>query len=206
MTNETPRIEPQLVLDRRAQIIGAVAACVSEEGIAGVTLRKVAKRAGATTGMLTHYYQNKTALLKDASLSAERSLRNRVLDRAGTKPGLEWLFAYLEESLRQDAPGTLPWTFWLEYWSYAARDSELAEHYVIMSRRQIAEIARSIKACIEDGTFRAGIDAEGASTSLFALTNGLGIHTGLSQAGTLGPSINAARELVEGFKPHPASP
>jgi TetR/AcrR family transcriptional repressor of bet genes len=187
------------VLDRRAQIIGAVAACVSEEGVAGVTLRKVAKRAGATTGMLTHYYQNKTALLIDASLSAERSLRNRILDRAGPLPGLDWLYAYLEESLRQDAPGTLPWTFWLEYWSYAAREAELAEHYAVMSRRQTVEIGRSIRACVSDGTFQRELDSEAAAEAFLALVNGLGVRAGLTTQAAIEPSIAAARAVLEGW-------
>jgi TetR/AcrR family transcriptional repressor of bet genes len=190
--------------DRRQQILGAVAACVSEEGIAGVTLRKVAKRAGATTGMLTHYYQNKTALLKDASLSAERSLRNRILDRAGSGPSLDWLLTYIEESLQPEAPGSLPWTFWLEFWSYAAREPELARHYETRSRRQIAEIARSIQACIDAGIFRPGLKADDAATTIFALTNGLGVASALAQEPTKFSVVRGAIDAVlEGFRVPP---
>ncbi len=193
-------------LDRREQIIGAVAACVSEEGIAGVTLRKVAKRAGATTGMLTHYYQNKMALLKDASLSAERALRNRVLDRAGPEPGLEWLLAFVDESLRVENAGALPWTFWLEYWSYAAREPELATHYKARAAHQVSELARCIAACVEDGTFRPDLAPQDAALALFSLTSGLGIDVALSPDDQ-GPGNRrrAAAIVLAGFLTEPSA-
>src|SRR5947207_3917925 len=117
-------------LNRRRQIIGAVASCASEEGIAGVTLRNVARRMGATTGMLMHYYESRTALLKDTSLAADRSLRDRILDRVGSQPGLAWLLAFFDESFTPSDPGALPWSFWLEYWAPAGKDPALRRHCI----------------------------------------------------------------------------
>jgi AcrR family transcriptional regulator len=193
----------ETALGRREQIIGAVAACVSEEGIAGVTLRKVAKRAGATTGMLTHYYQSKTALLMDASLAAERALRNRIMDRAGSRPGLDWITAYVEESLRPEQAGELPWSFRLEYWSYVAREDELAEHYASRASRLIGDIERSIEACIENGTFRKGLDTAAAASAVFALTNGLGVDKALQPDGEPGRRLAVFQVLLDGLKARP---
>ena len=50
-------------LERRRQIWKAVITCVSEDGIAGATIRKVAECAGVSTGMVTYYYPNKKELI-----------------------------------------------------------------------------------------------------------------------------------------------
>lgn len=165
--------------DRRRQIIGVVAACVSEEGVGGVTMRKVAKRAGASTGMVTHYFSSKTELLRELSLEAERAMRNRIIDRVGTRPGLEWILTLIEESLAPADTTALPWAFWLEYWAAAARDPELAGHYASRLRRLRRDIARSVEACVREGTFRADLDIDLAAESLLTMINGYGLHSTL---------------------------
>lgn len=48
---------------RRAELLAAVSAVLAEDGAAGTSLRKVAVRAGCTTGTLTYYFRNKEGLL-----------------------------------------------------------------------------------------------------------------------------------------------
>ena len=50
---------------RRRHILRVVATVVAEEGFTGATMRKIADRAGVSTGMLTYYYKNKREILVD---------------------------------------------------------------------------------------------------------------------------------------------
>lgn len=48
---------------KRLELLRAGIAVISDEGYAGTSLRKVAKRAGYTTGAVTYYFENKEALV-----------------------------------------------------------------------------------------------------------------------------------------------
>jgi AcrR family transcriptional regulator len=48
---------------RRAELLAAAIAVIAEEGLAGASLRKVAQRAGCTTGAVTYYFANKEAMV-----------------------------------------------------------------------------------------------------------------------------------------------
>ncbi|MFH8349120.1 TetR/AcrR family transcriptional regulator [Streptomyces sp. NPDC018045] len=68
---------------KRAELLAAAASVIAQEGYANTSLRKVAQRAGCTTGAVTYYFANKeelvTALAEsrfdsfDAMLATERS-------------------------------------------------------------------------------------------------------------------------------------
>ncbi|TAJ20552.1 MAG: TetR family transcriptional regulator [Dehalococcoidia bacterium] len=163
-------------LDRRQQILGAVASCVSEEGMGAVTLRNVARRIGATTGMLTHYYANRTALLKDVATSAEAALHTRIARRPTLDQHDGWLCALFEESLAPSSPGTLPWGFWLEYWASAERDPELGKHSMERLDALRREVEDCVRAGIEDGTFRGDLDVRDAAQTIVAFMHGLGME------------------------------
>ncbi|KKC99443.1 TetR/AcrR family transcriptional regulator [Photobacterium halotolerans] len=59
---------------KRAELLTAAIAVTAEEGYAGASLRKVAKRMGGTTGTVTYYYKNKEEML--AAVAEE--LFNRI--------------------------------------------------------------------------------------------------------------------------------
>lgn len=163
-------------LDRRQQILGAVSSCVSEEGMGAVTLRNIARRIGATTGMLTHYYANRTALLKDIATSAEAALQDRITRRPTRDQRDGWLCALFDESLAPSIPGTLPWGFWLEYWASAERDPELGQHSVERLDALRRQVEDCVRAGVEDGTFRSDLNVEDAAQTIVAFMHGLGIE------------------------------
>ena len=79
----------ELSAERRERILQAMAQSVVEEGIQGASLRKVAKRANATTGMITHYYRSKNELIVEALRSAGSRYR-ASLATSGVKPGIAY--------------------------------------------------------------------------------------------------------------------
>src|SRR5215831_12661552 len=61
-----PRRRGRPVGDREAKISDILAAArevIAEEGYAGASLRKVAERAGCSTGPVTYYFRNKDAMI-----------------------------------------------------------------------------------------------------------------------------------------------
>src|SRR5581483_3126789 len=48
---------------RSGELIAAARAVIAREGYAGASLRRVAEQAGATTGALSYYFENKEAMV-----------------------------------------------------------------------------------------------------------------------------------------------
>jgi AcrR family transcriptional regulator len=57
--------------DRRALILEAVLGLLSREGIAGVSMRAVAREAGVALGLVHYYYEDKTSLIAAALRQVE---------------------------------------------------------------------------------------------------------------------------------------
>ena len=53
-------------LDRQARILDAVLTLLSRQGIAGVSIRAVAREAGVALGLVNYYYDDKTSLIRAA--------------------------------------------------------------------------------------------------------------------------------------------
>jgi AcrR family transcriptional regulator len=62
VTTRSPKVEP----DRQQRILDAVLTLLSQEGIAGVSMRAVAREAGVSLGLLHYYYEDKLGLIRAA--------------------------------------------------------------------------------------------------------------------------------------------
>lgn len=192
-------LEPPL--DRRQQILGAVASCVSEEGMGAVTLRNIARRIGATTGMLTHYYANRTALLEGIAASAETALNGRIARRRSRQPGHRWLCLLFEELLAPSDPDSLPWGFWLEYWASAERDPDLGKHstqHLDALRHQVEDC---VGACVADGTFRSDLNVPDAAQTIVAFMHGLGLELAIRHERLDIRTRGLFMSLLDGYRP-----
>lgn len=53
-------------VDRKARILDATLALLSEQGISGVSMRAVAREAGVALGLVHYYFEDKTSLVRSA--------------------------------------------------------------------------------------------------------------------------------------------
>ncbi|MBL8575821.1 MAG: transcriptional regulator BetI [Mesorhizobium sp.] len=66
---------------RRKELRQAAFAVLQSEGVAGATLEKVAAAAGASKGIVLHYFRNKQELFEHAMREANAVLRDTVIAR-----------------------------------------------------------------------------------------------------------------------------
>ena len=74
---------------RRRHILRVVATVVAEEGFTGATMRKIAERAGVSTGMLTYYYKNKREILQEMLADTYTRLITSLSELVGDDLGPE---------------------------------------------------------------------------------------------------------------------
>jgi AcrR family transcriptional regulator len=119
---------------RRRDVAEAVWRILAGRGFGGLTLRAVATEMNASTGLLTHYFPNKQALLR----TALEVLDQRNQERPRRTPPAEGLAA-----LRSSLLDVLPLTaesadsnrIWVSSWDIALADPELAAAHAERYRR-----------------------------------------------------------------------
>jgi AcrR family transcriptional regulator len=112
---------------RRRDLALAACAVIARRGLAGATVRDVAREAGCTTGMVSHYFADKDQLLVAALDVATRNAGARIRDRALADPAD--LRSVLAESLPLDAARRAEWRVWVAFWGSAAVGSALRHEH-----------------------------------------------------------------------------
>lgn len=116
---------------RRREVSGAVWRVLAAQGFGGLTLRAVAAEMGATTGLLTHYFPNKKALVEHAlTLLDERRTATRGEPADPADPaepvGLAALRAMLLDTLPSTPQAAADNRIWVSSWDAALADPDLA--------------------------------------------------------------------------------
>lgn len=72
---------------RRRQLIDATLEAINEVGMHDATIAQIARRAGVSTGIISHYFRDKNGLLKQPCADITSQLRDAVLNRLRTSQG-----------------------------------------------------------------------------------------------------------------------
>lgn len=159
---------------RRAAIVAATCDLIASEGLDAATMRRIAERTGSTTGLVTHYFESKQAVLVAALREVHRAAGKRMFAAIASTTRESALRAVVEESLPLDAPRRAEWRIWLAFWGQAATDMELGRE----QHRRYAEWTGLLDELVSspDGS-RA--DGSTAVDELIALIDGVGTRATL---------------------------
>lgn len=191
--------------ERRQQIVDAVIKCITEDGVDGATIRKVADRVGGSTGMVTHYFPNKKELIKESlTVLTERSIA-KVDDWVGGSFSAERMNVVADLTLRNPGGDAAPASFWLWAWSEATRDPDLRQVLAANQLRTREILTSCAQAGIEDGQVRADIDPELIADAVNSIITGLRIRMVLLPE-IISPerALQIAQLLLNALRPVPS--
>lgn len=153
---------------RRHDVSAAVWQVMATRGFAGLTLRAVAAELGATTGLLTHYFPTKQALVAYAlDLLEERTL-SRPRRQAGE--GLAALRDAILDILPLTSESTDSNRIWVSSWDNALADPALSADYARMYAKGRDRMVQRVIAAQEAGELPPGEPADlAAGAQAFAL-------------------------------------
>ena len=177
---EIPALPKRVDVDqKRLELVEAGWAVIAEEGLEGATLRRVAARAGCTTGALTRYFPHRHDLVLEALRVAGDTAAKRMR-AAARAPGTraEALTRVLWEALPMDEVRHREWRVWLAFWSAAAADDALSGENNRRYRQWTAVVTRLVRALPTPPA-----DPAGEAATLVALVDGLGLRVVLSGRG-----------------------
>jgi AcrR family transcriptional regulator len=139
---------------RRRDVSEAVWQVMATRGFAGLTLRAVATELGATTGLLTHYFPTKRALVEHALDLLEQRTLSRP--RRETGQGLTALRNALLDILPLTPKATDTNRIWVSSWDTALSDPHLSADYARKYARSREQLTERVAAAQELGELPPG--------------------------------------------------
>jgi AcrR family transcriptional regulator len=165
---------------RRRLILEAARRSIAARGVAGTTVREIAKEAGISNGTITYHFDGVEEILAEALREASEDFTQRFVEEANSRSGARNRLRYVVDvNLPVDEEQRSLWRLWLELWARASRHRDLAK---VHSERHTAE--RSAIAAIVDQANADG-EIEPTDGAAFAL-NFLGLLEGLGLQAAIG--------------------
>lgn len=156
--------------ERRAFIANIVKEMIAETGIESVTVRAVARRAGFSSTILSHYFRDKQHLLISAFASVLSDSPRRVqaiIDKGGS------LFDCLEALLPITPQNLRDWQAWFGFWGTVTHDPELAAERIAGVDETQKMLKDVLRHAIDRGELPADLDIAFHSNHIQIYLNGL---------------------------------
>jgi len=162
---------------RREAFLAAAYRTIKKKGIAGVTVRAVAKEAGFTTGALVHYVDSMDRLLVEASEYSARDVRSDMELMEQLPDKLEALRQVLHLSLPLDEDKRGNWNFWVGFWERSVHNATVRKLTHARYGEWIKRIERLIKTAQNAHDIPSTIDAHQRARMCVALVDGIATQT-----------------------------
>lgn len=159
---------------RRKELRQAAFAVLEREGIAGATLEKVAAQAGASKGIVLHYFRNKQELFEHAMREANAVLRDAVVARLRlARTPMERLDAVIEGNFEEHLFRPPLCHAWLSLCAEVPRDEKLARIQKALHARMRSNLLSGLNGLASE------TDANDIALGVTALIDGLWLRLGL---------------------------
>lgn len=180
-----PKVGMELV--RRQQLIDATIEVVAEVGLRGATINLISRKAGMSSGIISHYFGGKQALIE----ASVRYLLSRLRMEESPDTPLERLMKIVDlnfSKVQQADPSTKTW---LSFWGQSMHDMDLYRLQEVNKRRLVSNLRYSFKQLMEPE--RAAEEAEITA----ALIDGFWLRCALSRANEA--KFEAARQHIKNY-------
>lgn len=181
-----PKVGMQPV--RRRQLIDATIETIHRHGFADTTIARISKAAGMSSGIISHYFGGKNALLEATMRFLMQELRSDYLARLPkAKTPMDRLEAIIDTNFNREQFTPQVTVAWLSFWAQVPFSEDLSRINNIYFQRLASNLRHELRQLTTDQR------AEEISAVIAAMIDGIWVRTGLS----LGRSdVSAARKMV----------
>ncbi len=161
---------------RRDEILDATWRVIARDGLVNTTVRAIAREAGCSQGILSHYFNDKHDILAAALLMSHRRVRERTEKKVEGLKGIAALRIAMLEALPLDAERDLEARIEVSFWGRIVSDQELGE----LGRNEVnqlwARLGSHLLEARELGELDDDLDIELATHELVMLIDGLSVE------------------------------
>ena len=162
---------------RRQQLIDATIESVAELGLQGTTINSISKKAGLSSGIISHYFGGKQGLIEATVRYLLSSLKSALLNRVTQQTSPEQRLMFIVEAnfsrIQQQSNNTKTW---LSFWAHSMHDAQLHRLQNVNSKRLFSNLLSSFKQLMSDN------DANLAAELSAAMIDGLWLRAVLSKS------------------------
>ncbi|ENE5284457.1 choline dehydrogenase [Escherichia coli] len=162
---------------RRRQLIDATLEAINEVGMHDATIAQIARRAGVSTGIISHYFRDKNGLLEATMRDITSQLRDAVLNRLHALPqgSAELrLQAIVGGNFDETQVSSAAMKAWLAFWASSMHQPMLYRLQQVSSRRLLSNLVSEFRRELPRQ------QAQEAGYGLAALIDGLWLRAALS--------------------------
>lgn len=171
-----PRKRGKIATARREAVVDATWRVIMKEGLAQTSMRAIADELDCSTGVLTHHFRDKNAVMAMAMDKVGIEVARRM-DLAADKAAIGGeLSAEANAFLPFDAKGKKLWSVWLQFLVHALSEQAVLKrhrrHYDWLRQR----FMRYLCALNDNGLLRPNSDLDLEVEYLVAVLDGLGVN------------------------------
>jgi AcrR family transcriptional regulator len=159
--------------ERRDEILLATWRVIARDGIAGATIRAIAREANCSRGILGHYFDDKADILSSALVHSHRRVGARMAAAAKGLAGLAALRAVMLEALPLDDRRDLEAQIEISFWGRALGNQAMRD----LQHSEFDRLCDRLRGHLEEaaalGDLADGYDPELATHQLVVLIDGL---------------------------------
>jgi len=162
---------------RRTTIVRATIRCLARDGYTGLTMKKVAREAGVSQGILHYYFADKRAILVAAleTVTADLDRRVAAAQARGGKDAKARLQALVAACLRLAVEERTFWIVFVEFWGEMMHDRRLREINAALYERMRRLIGAVVVQGVRAGAFRR-TDGRRAAAMILGLVDGVSLQ------------------------------
>ncbi|GLX96992.1 TetR/AcrR family transcriptional regulator [Herbidospora sp. NBRC 101105] len=161
--------------ERREEVVAAARRIILRAGIDAATTRAIAKEAGYSNGVLTHYFADKDEILLSALRSSHRRITERLAEKLTGLTGLAALRELLLDNLPMDEERVQETGLEIGFWARSLTSPELLR----TQREEAADLHLLLRTLLQSAADAGEIAGEGLDDTaerLLALVDGLSLH------------------------------
>ena len=166
---------------RRDEVLAATWRVIARHGLAGTTVRKIAREAGYSAGVLAHYFSDKQDILGSALVLSHRRVGERMDRSAAGLAGLAALRVVMLEALPLDEQRLLEAEIEVSFWGRSLGSPGLAA----LQNAEFEKLWSRLRTLLLDAQRLGeldGVNIEEATHRLVALIDGLSVEAVLYPA------------------------
>nr|WP_205600860.1 transcriptional regulator BetI [Halomonas socia] len=175
---------------RRRQLIRATMEAIDEAGLADATVIRIARRAGVSAGIISHYFGGKDGLLEATMRQILNDLGEAVAVRRESLPDADpraHIRAIIDGNFDRSQVSQSVMKTWLAFWASSMHRRPLQRLQYVNDRRLYSNLCHQFRHCMPKA------DARRAAAGLAAMIDGLWLRGALAPEGL---DVDRARSLA----------
>lgn len=165
---------------KRREIVEATWRVIDTSGLAGTTIREIAREAGCSSGVLSHYFKDREDILASAMVMAHRGVRDRTDKQIAYLSGLSALRVLMLESLPLDQQRVLEARIEACFWGAAVGNDQLMHSQNSEVDSWCSRVKSRLLEAEQTGELREGTDIDDVVDQLLALMDSFSIQSVLN--------------------------